>query len=151
MNFQRLIRPSITIGDQPTEADLKTLKDEGYLGIVNLRQDGEPEQPLSTAAEGDKLRALGIDYLHYGVSSTPLTEEGVGAVHAFINEHAPGKVLVHCRKGGRAAALVLLHEALAQGWGADEAVENGKGLGLEVGVGLKGLVEDYLRSHPAGA
>src|SRR4051794_30354011 len=111
MNVKKPITPAITTGDQPDENDLKALKDEGYVGVINLRNDGEPEQPLGTAAEGEKARALGLDYLHYGVSSAPLTEEGVTSVCAFLDEHAGGKTLVHCRKGGRAEALVLLYKA----------------------------------------
>ena len=67
MLFERAITPQVTIGDQPTEADLARLKAEGYTGVVNLRNDGEPEQPLGTAAEGEEVRALGMDYLHMGV------------------------------------------------------------------------------------
>ena len=151
MNVKRSITPHITIGDQPTEADLATLKDEGYAGVVNLRNDGEPEQPLGTAAEGEKARALGLDYLNYGVGSAPLSKSGVESVSEFLDKHASDKVLVHCRKGGRAAALVLLHEAKARNWSADEAVAKGRQMGLEVEGGLKTLVENYLRENPGGA
>lgn len=148
MNVKRAITPHITIGDQPTEDDLKALKAEGYAGVVNLRNDGEPEQPLSTAAEGEQVRALGLDYLHYGVGSAPLSESGVQSVVDFLGQHGSEKVLVHCRKGGRAAALVLLDQAQRQGWTADEAVAKGKAMGLEVEGGLRTLVENYLRQHP---
>ncbi len=77
MNVKRPITASITIGDQPTETDLSQLKQEGYTGVVNLRNDGEPDQPLSTAEEGNKVRALGMDYLHSGVGATPLTMQEV--------------------------------------------------------------------------
>ena len=80
MNVKRQITATIAIGDQPGETDLARLKADGYVGIVNLRNDGEPEQPLSTAAEGEKVRALGLDYLHYGVGAGPLTAEGVESV-----------------------------------------------------------------------
>ena len=52
MLFERAITSQITIGDQPTEADLARLKAEGYTGVVNLRNDGEPEQPLSDFGRG---------------------------------------------------------------------------------------------------
>jgi uncharacterized protein (TIGR01244 family) len=150
MNVQREITNRITIADQPTEADLRALKGEGYVGVVNLRNDGEPEQPLSTAAEGEEVRALGMDYLHYGVGAAPLSESGVASVCDFLDAHAEGKVLVHCRKGARAAALVLIHQAKAQGWGPDEALENGNAMGLAVEGGLRAMVSSFIREHQAG-
>jgi uncharacterized protein (TIGR01244 family) len=148
MFFERAITPQITIGDQPTEADLARLKSEGYTGVVNLRNDGEPEQPLGTAVEGEKVRALGMNYIHMGVGGSPLDEAGVQAVCDFIDKNA--KVMVHCRKGGRAAAIVLIHQARAQGWSAAEAPAKGRGLGLEVDGGLRSIVENYLDDHRAG-
>jgi uncharacterized protein (TIGR01244 family) len=150
MNVKRAVTATITIGDQPTEMDLSRLKGEGYVGIVNLRLDGEPEQPMSTAQEGEKIRALGMDYLHYGVGAAPLSEREVTAVCDFVDQHArePNKVLVHCRRGPRAIALVLLHQARANNWSPQEAIAKGKAMGLEIDGGLKALVEAYL--NPAG-
>ena len=148
MFFERAITSQITIGDQPTEADLARLKAEGYTGVVNLRNDGEPEQPLGTSAEGEKVRALGMDYLHMGVGGAPLTESGVEAACDFIDAQA--KVMVHCRKGGRAAAIVLIHQARANHWSAAEAAAKGRGLGLEVDGGLRSIVENYLDDHRDG-
>ena len=148
MNVKRAVTATITIGDQPTETDLGQLKNEGYVGVVNLRLDGEPEQPMGTVEEGEKVRELGMDYLHYGVGAAPLSEPGVTAVCDFIDQHAgePNKVLVHCRKGGRAIALLLLQQARAGNWSPQETLAKGKAMGLEVDGGLKTLVETYLRS-----
>jgi uncharacterized protein (TIGR01244 family) len=148
MLFERAITSQITIGDQPSEADLARLKAEGYSGVINLRNDGEPEQPLSTSAEGEKVRGLGMDYIHMGVGGSPLTQVGVEAVCDFIDTH--GKVMVHCRKGGRAAAVVLIHQAKANNWSTAEAAAKGRGLGLEVDGGLRSIVENYLDDHRHG-
>jgi uncharacterized protein (TIGR01244 family) len=151
MNVKRPITAAITVGDQPTEEDLEQLKREGYGGVVNLRNPGEPEQPLSPTEEGDKVSALGMDYLQYGVGSAPLSEPGVTSVCDFVDRHTQGsqKVLVHCRKGGRAVALLLLQQARANQWSADEVFAKGKAMGLEVEGGLKTLVEMYLREQAA--
>jgi uncharacterized protein (TIGR01244 family) len=147
MNVKRPVTATITIGDQPTEADLALLKQEGYTGVVNLRTDGEPEQPISTADEGKKVRELGMDYLHHGVGSAPLTVQGVTAVCDFIDQHSQGneKVLVHCRRGPRAIALLLLQQARAQKWTNAEVFAKGKEMGLEVEGGLKMMVDHFLQ------
>lgn len=149
MHVERPITDAITIGDQPTEDDLARMKREGYVGVVNLRQPGEPEQPLSPDAERKQVEALGMEYLHYGVGGAPLSEQGVQAVCDFVDRLAQGdgKVLVHCRKGARAIALVLLQQARAQGWKPDEVVAKGKAMGLDVDGGLRMLVETYLHQH----
>ena len=149
MQVERPITAAITIGDQPTEDDLGRLKREGYAGVVNLRTAGEPEQPLSPTAESEKVQSLGMDYLHYGVGGTPLSEQGVTAVCDFVDRYAQEgqKVLVHCRKGARAAALVLIQQARVNRWKPEEIFARGKAMGLEVDGGLRTLVEMYLQQH----
>lgn len=148
MDTLKTITPTIAIGGQPTEADLEALKGQGYVGVVNLRNDGEPEQPIDTKAEAALAAGLGLDYLHYGVGGAPLADPGVASVRDFLDHHAGEKVLVHCRSGGRAAALVLLYEARKNGWTAAEAVEKGRAMGLEVKGGLQMMVEQYLAGTP---
>ena len=147
-SISRPISPTISIAGQPTDDDLRDLKDEGYVAVVNLRNDGEPEQPIGTAEEGELARSIGLDYFHYGVGAAPLSEEGVAGFCEFLDAHSGGKVLVHCRSGGRAAALLLIHQAMANGWTAAEAISKGEAMGLRVGGGLRIAVESYLNQHP---
>jgi uncharacterized protein (TIGR01244 family) len=147
MNFQRAVPPNLIIADQPTATDLEALQVQGFVGIVNLRNDGEPEQPISTTAEAEKAKALGLDYIHMGVGSAPLLEQDVDRVCRFIDDHKEGKILVHCRKGGRAAAVALLYNALSHGWQPAETAAKGKEIGLDVDGNLRTMVETYLDDH----
>lgn len=147
MNFKRDVGQKVTIADQPTEDDLQGLKKEGYAAVVNVRNDGEPDQPMGTAAEGRQVQALGMDYLHAGIGGAPFTEEKVSSINAFLDRHAQEKVLVHCRKGSRAAAMVLVQRALAEQWSPEEAIARGQAQGLDVEGNLRTMVEDYLRQH----
>ena len=148
MNVKREVDDRITIGDQPEAGDLAELKKEGYVGVVNLRNDGEPEQPMTVDDEGDRVRALDMAYLHYGVGAAPLSDAGVDEVCDFIDRLSDeGKVLVHCRRGGRAVALLLIRRARAEGWKPDEALARGEAEGLRVEGNLRTKVEDYLRSR----
>lgn len=145
MNFKREITPKIVIADQPTEDDLRELKAQGYDAVLNLRNNGEPEQPIDTVAEGELVRSLGLDYHHTGIGGAPLNPDLMVSASEFIAAH--GKVLVHCRKGGRAAAMVLIQQARANGWTPEEAFEKGKAMGLDVEGGLRLVVDQYLRMH----
>ncbi len=143
MPVQR-ITPTIAIGAQPTEAELEALKGEGFVGVVNLRSEGEEEPAFDPSVEGEIVRALGMDYLHREVASAALTEQTVDEIDRFLENHAPGKVLVHCRKGKWSAALVLLLQAKAQGWPPSEIFEKGRAMGLTVEGLLRSAVETYL-------
>src|SRR5437763_16385501 len=99
MNVRTAVTAAVTVGDQPSAEDLKALKAEGFVGVVNLRNEGEPEQPMGPSAEREAVESLGLDYCHYGVGSAPLTEPGVSEVLRFLADHAQGKTPVHCRKG----------------------------------------------------
>ncbi len=78
-----------------------------------------------------------------------MADPGVTAVCDFVDRHAQGsqKVLVHCRKGGRAVALLLLQQARAHHWTAEETIAKGKAMGLEVDGGLRMMVETYIQAH----
>jgi uncharacterized protein (TIGR01244 family) len=147
---QREVRPGLIVADQPSSDELRTLASEGFTAVVNLRHDGEPEQPVGPAAEGEIVRREGLVYQHYGVGGEPLSPAGVQAVARLVGEQleAGGKVLLHCRKGARAAALALLAEAIREGWAAGEVLERGEAMGLAIGEPkLKALVEEYLANH----
>jgi uncharacterized protein (TIGR01244 family) len=141
----KLVRDRIVIADQPTRDEILALPEEGYAAVVNLRRDGEREQPLGTAEEGEEARSAGLAYLHEGVGGAPLTPEGVDAVCRFVDEQsANGKVLLHCLKGGRAAAMAVVYLARKEGWPPQEAVAKGQELGLNVEGNLKVMVELFL-------
>ena len=69
----------------------------------------------------------------------------------FIDKHSKGtdKVLVHCRRGPRAAALLLLQQAHEQHWASEEVFAKGKAMGLEIDGGLKMLVDRFLQDTTA--
>jgi uncharacterized protein (TIGR01244 family) len=148
MNVEKPITDRITIAGQPTEADLARLRSDGYAAVVNLRDDGEPEQPLDVAAERRAAGEVGLAYHHLGVGQQPLSDPGVAEACDFIDrEAATGKVLVHCRGGGRAAAITLIQQARARGWKADEAIEKGREIGLTLDPGQQLKVEQYFKSR----
>ncbi len=148
MDHFRQLDERLAIADQPSEAELEPLKEQGFVAVVNLRRDGEPNQPLSTEAEGQVVRDLGLNYHHYAVGGQPLDRAEVEAVSQFLQAQS-GPVLLHCLKGARAAALVLLHKMHTEGLTKQQTWEQAEAMDLKFGDPLRGLVEAYVDHHAA--
>ena len=101
------ISDRISVGGQPTEEDLKNLKAEGFAAIINLRREGEQNQPLDPAREGAVAQATGLKYFHIPVNSSDPKREHVEAVKAALDQ-IEGPVFVHCQGGGRGCSIALL-------------------------------------------
>ena len=125
------ISEMLSVGGQPTEDDLVGLKAEGFDAIVNLRREGEDNQPLDPKSEGMAAAAAGLRYFHIPVNSADPRREQVDAVRAALGQVA-GPVFVHCQGGGRACTMALLATATASGHGAKEMMAQAEAAGFPV-------------------
>ena len=57
----RQLSAKVAVGGQPTVDDLRELKAQGFVAVVNLRTVGEAGQPLSPEAEGFAAQEAGLD------------------------------------------------------------------------------------------
>ena len=129
---------------QPTRDELERLTQEGFKTVVNLRTEGEQNQPLSPEAEGEVARKAGLDYLHIPVASTDPRPEQVDQFREKLAE-LPGPVLVHCASGKRSGAFAVLQLADQQGLSGEEALARARTLGFDwKSPELEGFVRDYL-------
>lgn len=81
-------------GGQPSEAHFVQFRSEGVRLVINLRRDGEANQPLDPMAEGELVRRAGLDYVHIPVDPKSLDAAQVDAVAKAMSA-SPGPVLVH--------------------------------------------------------
>ena len=141
MNEPHEVTDGIWVMPQPATADLRRLAARGVRTVVNLRHAGEfadhaaGTRPLSIEAEGDLCRRLGMDYAHLPVSmktADTRLAEGFEKVLAAAREHGP--VVVHCRLGQRAGAMVLIAAAKHLGWDGPDALAKADGIGLAEAV-----------------
>ena len=126
------INEQITVGPQPSEQELAELKRMGFKSIVNVRAEGEKDQPLSPQVEGDQARAMGLHYVHIAV---PMGNFQAAQVDQFRVAMAklPQPVFSHCLGGKRAGVLAMMHEAVEEGLSGEEAITraNEKGLNID--------------------
>lgn len=107
MSYARSISAKVAVGGQPSVEDLERLRSQGFVAVINLRDDGEADQPLPPAEEGDAAAAAGLTYDHIPVSLAALDADQVDKLQAAVDA-AQGPVYVHCGAGQRACALGLL-------------------------------------------
>ncbi|MCI0400748.1 MAG: protein tyrosine phosphatase family protein [Gammaproteobacteria bacterium] len=134
----------ITVGPQPTEEELEHFLKEGFQGVVNLREPGEPAQVLSPEAEGVKVEGLGMEYLHVPVSVTSLTHDRVDDFCSQLTA-LPRPILVHCGTGMRAGALCMMALGVEERMSSEEVLNKARAMGFECkSEDLKAFVKDYL-------
>jgi uncharacterized protein (TIGR01244 family) len=127
MSNPRQLSARVAVGGQPTVDDLRRLREQGFAAVVNLRPDGEADQPLPPDAEGFAARESGLDYSHVPVAVADLDPEQVRKVRA-----ANGPVYVHCAAGQRAIALSLLATAAGPGVHGDDLIARAAATGLPI-------------------
>jgi uncharacterized protein (TIGR01244 family) len=79
----------ILVAGQPTEAELKALKQSGYTTVINVRMPEEPGQVDRAAIE-----AAGLDYAAVPYTGATLNAEHVRQVREAVDA-AGGSVLIH--------------------------------------------------------
>jgi uncharacterized protein (TIGR01244 family) len=118
------VSSGISVADgQPARAELATLAEQGFAAVVNLREEGEADERMSPAEEGEAVRTSGMSYLH-----VPFSLRDPAAASAAVDDFRreisglPGRVLVHCGSGRRAAALTAIHLGLKEGRRGEEVL-----------------------------
>lgn len=147
MQERMQLNKEITVGGQPTETQLRELREQGFRSVVNLRTAGEENQPLSPEAEGARVRQEGMEYLHLPVSMQDMRPELVDRFREDL-PHLPKPVYIHCASGKRAGAFAMLDTAVQAGWGGEETLRKAEEMGFECDQPqLKQFVTDYVNQH----
>ncbi len=106
------------VAGQITPEQLVELKARGYTTIIALRPDGEGADQPSAAQVGAAARDNGMAFAYVPVTAgAAIPETAVAALGQALQDN-PGKVLLYCRSGSRAARTWGLVEASRPG-GAD--------------------------------
>lgn len=141
------INQQLTVGGQPSADELKKLVGDGFRTVVNLRTEGEEDQPLSPKAEGEKVRELGMEYVHFPVSRDELSR----ALEDEFRQRLPSfdtPVFVHCASGKRAGAFVIMDKAVKEGWSGEDTLRRAEEIGFECKVPeIKQFVKSYVDSR----
>lgn len=144
---EQQITEKIAIGGRPAPDDVADLKARGFRTVVNLLTTDEPDYDT----EERLVENAGLTYAPIPVAPDTL-DDVVMARFSQAVESSDGPVAVHCKGGGRAGVLTLLHLAVQRGWSLATALEEGEKMVAKIGPDspYRTFFESYIRRHSAG-
>lgn len=114
-----------------TRDDLEEIRRRGYRVVLDLRVHDEPVAGgLSPAQEAVEARKLDLEYHCVEVSLHALDDCVVERLRGALAT-LPGRVVVHCASGRRAAVFAILDLACREGWSAQECLTRLRALGFD--------------------
>lgn len=124
------ISDEITVGAQPSEAELKAMADGGTKSIVSLRTDDEEMQRISPQEEGELARSFGMEYVNIPVDMENASPDLVDRFRDALDD-LPKPAYVHCRLGKQAGAFTMMDQAVRKGMTGEELLEAAQNMGFE--------------------
>ena len=114
---------------QPSQEDLRLLRERGVTTIINLRT--QPEMDALDFNEAEAAEELGMKYMQIPVTGEGATPDAVEKVRKAIEESMAQDqpVLLHCGSGNRVGYVWALVQG-AEGADADAAIAEGKAAGM---------------------
>lgn len=141
------ITEKISIGGRPDAQAIADLHARGFETIINLMTPDEP----GWAEEERLVEGQGLSYAPIPVAPDLLDDIAMARFSQAVVS-STGPVAVHCKGGGRAGVLTLLHLAVEQGWSVAEALEYADRVGTKIGPEspYRAFFEGYIKRHSAG-
>jgi uncharacterized protein (TIGR01244 family) len=136
------ISDRVAIGGQPTPEQILSLSDEGFTGIVNLREDAE----FNDGPQSHEARVSGMQFIRVPVSKENPSDAAVEKFLATTDEDGIYPVYIYCAEGNRAAAFWMIRRVVRDGWTVSNAEAEATRAGLEAGKMLN-FARDYVQRH----
>ena len=114
----RQIGDNLGTAGQPTEAQLRSVREAGFEAVVNLAL---PTSDNALANEGSIVTGLGMSYVHIPVNFKAPTTKDFDAFSRVMQAFADRPIFVHCAANMRVSAFVFLYRVLHQRVPASEA------------------------------
>jgi len=130
-NFLKISDDLATSG-QPTEQQIRLMKEAGYQVVINLAPKSVLENSLQT--ERSLVEALGIEYIHIPVDFSNPTQGNFEQFVSSMQAHTGQKVWVHCAANARVSAFVYKYRCVVLGDNKHEAEEDLKKIWQPWGV-----------------
>ncbi len=137
---------TISRSGQPTIAGFKWLKENGWRGVVNLRN-------FHNDADIKGFKELGFHYLALPiVEGLAPSDQQAQDFLKFVTDPQNQPVHVHCRGGiGRTGVMVALYRYAVQGWPVGKAIDESRLFNDGMTGVQKSWLEKWAQTHKPGS
>lgn len=142
-NFLQVNKEFCT-GGQPRLEHFDKLKAEGVKAVLNLRQPSEHRADEEQAA----VAKAGLKYFNIPVQYTNPTDAQVDEFLKITDDPANRPMFIHCTAAIRVGAFWAIRRAVRDGLPVDQALDEGRKVGLNNAPHLDEFVRKYVAAHP---
>src|SRR3954468_17714536 len=141
------ILPGLLTGGQPTEQQLRALKDAGGSIVLDVRDPMEP-RPVD---EAEVVTQLGMEYVNIPIRAGGLDDTILDRILTVLRGAQGRTVFFHCGSGNRVGGALIPHFMLDHGMEEQDAVDQAMRVGLRSAEMMEGGLGYARRNQkPAG-
>jgi uncharacterized protein (TIGR01244 family) len=143
VNYSR-VDATVGCGGQVTPAAMASLRNEGFVSVINLRQSSEAGADIDAGRAA--AQAAGLKYIHLPFNAASPDPTVVDSFLAAVGDRSNQPVFIHCGSANRVGGLWMIKRALRDGWDIPRAQAEAEAIGLR-DAKLTAFAAEYIKSH----
>ena len=143
VNYSR-VDATVGCGGRVSPAAMASLKGEGFVSVINLRQATEPEADIDAGRAA--AQAAGLKYIHLPFNAASPDPKVVDSFLAAVGDKSNQPVFIHCGSANRVGGLWMIKRALRDGWEIPRAQAEAEAIGLR-DAKLTAFATEYIKTH----
>ncbi len=142
-NYSR-VDATVGCGGQVDPSAMATLKKEGFVSVINLREASELGANVDTGRAA--AQAAGLKYIHLPFRVSEPDSKVVDSFLAAVADPGNQPVFIHCGSASRVGGMWMIKRALQDGWPIDRARAEAEAIGLN-NAALTAFATEYINKH----
>jgi uncharacterized protein (TIGR01244 family) len=142
-NYSR-VDATVGCGGQVDPAAMASLKQEGYVSVINLRLANE--EGANVEAGRAAAQSAGLKYIHLPFNAAAPDPKVVDSFLAAVADKRNQPVFIHCGSANRVGGVWMIKRVLQDKWTIERAQTEAEAIGLN-SPQLKAFATQYIASH----
>jgi uncharacterized protein (TIGR01244 family) len=142
-NYSR-VDATVGCGGAVDPAAMASLKKEGYVSVINLRQASEPGADIDAGRAA--AQAAGLKYIHLPFNVAAPDSKVVDSFLAAVADKSNQPVFIHCGSANRVGGVWMIKRVLQDKWTVDRARTEAEAIGLS-NPQMAAFANEYIKTH----